>query len=108
MQESDDAAGDNGSELESAEKRAKLEPTIDAFLLAMRTDAGSPQHAQHAHEFNRRFRDLYSAYPAEDIPVFASRIACLGVPYKQAFTDVVYLRGLGYGAPPDIPTKRER
>jgi hypothetical protein len=85
------------SQLEPAEKRSKLGPVLDAFLSAMQAERTSAQHVEHAQEFNRRFRDLYSAYPGEDVSTLASRIASLGVPYRQALADVVYLRGLGYG-----------
>ena len=87
-------------DLEPAAKRAKLEPAIDAFLAAMQTDRGTPEHLQHAREFHRRFRELLNVYPAEDIGVFAARISRLGVPFEQALVDAVYLYGLEAGSQP--------
>ncbi len=87
---------DNEQNLTEQQKR--LKELIDLFIECMQIDPDSAEYKECGRRFNGLFKKYMDENSEESLGTFASRISSLGVPYEQAFADLMHLRIQGADA----------
>lgn len=93
--ESSKAAGTPASPEEITEVDQAFSVLIQQFVDTMRVEPGSEIQRQHAVRFNETLDAFLSEHPEASLTDIAEGLSQLGVPYEQALSDLVYVRGLG-------------
>lgn len=90
---SPETAGQASTEAFTEADRA-FSALVQQFVDTMRVEPGSEIQRERAARFNDMFDSFLNEHPEASLANVAEGLAQLGVPYEQAMSDLVYIRGL--------------
>jgi len=95
MSTKDSAREPVGESENPVDSKRELAEMIKVFAQCMEASRGSDEERGLACQCNRLLDEYLGKYPDESIAAIAFNLHQLGVPYEDAFRDVMYVRQFG-------------